>query len=295
MVASAFESLRIPAPGATLDVRAYPGSGEPIVLLHGGPGMGNYFDSLSRMLSPPHRVVSYDQRGCGKSSCDGSFDIDKQVADLDALRSHLGAGRIHLFGHSWGGMLAQLYARAHPEAVASLVLCCSMANTGRKTAMESKGIAERVIGRPKRSQVAWAAAGMLMQCPGRLGDLGFGHVLRQLLPNYVVHPERAPKDFDVHRVSKRAWRGTNSALKALDDHHLTGLSLDVPVLIVQGAQDVIRETNALLVERFPAATNIWIEQAAHFPWAEQPDDFAQAVRGFYRKVFGASSPGAVPR
>jgi len=71
-----FESLRVTTPGATLAVRHYPGSGEPIVLLHGGPGMGNYFGAFPELLSPPYRAVSYDQRGCGASSCDGSFDVD---------------------------------------------------------------------------------------------------------------------------------------------------------------------------------------------------------------------------
>src|SRR4029453_56613 len=42
-----FESLRIKTDGATLAVRHYAGTGDPIVLLHGGPGMGDYFDGLS--------------------------------------------------------------------------------------------------------------------------------------------------------------------------------------------------------------------------------------------------------
>jgi proline iminopeptidase len=247
--------------------------------------MGNYFGAFPELLSPPHSVVSYDQRGCGASSCDGSFDVDDQVADLDAIRKFLGADRIHLFGHSWGGLLAQLYAKAHPQHVGSVVLCCSMANTGRKVAMvESKGIAERVMARPRRSPVAWLAAGFLMQFPGRIGDLGFGYIMKQLLPNYFVRRDAAPKEFDVHRASKRAWRGTNRSIKALDDDYLARVSFDAPVLIVQGEHDVIRETNPLLTERFPAATNVRIENAAHFPWLEQPDVFGKTVLRFYSKV-----------
>jgi len=280
-----FEALRVTTTGATLAVRHFPGNSEPIVLLHGGPGMGDYFETLPELFSPPYRAATYDQRGCGLSSCDGSFRIDDQVADLDSLRTHLGARTLHLFGHSWGGLLAQLYAKAHPERVASLVLCCSMANTGRKVAaMESKGIADRVIGSPKDSPVAWAAAGLLMQFPGKLGDVGYGYVMRQLMPHYVVRRETAPKAFDVNRTSKRAWRETNKSIKALDDEYLSQMSLDAPVLIVQGDQDVIRETNAVLARRFPAATNVLIEHASHFPWLEQPDVFADTVLGFYRKV-----------
>jgi proline iminopeptidase len=288
-----FESLRIPTDGATLAVRCYPGGGDPIVLLHGGPGMGDYFDAFPEVLSlsPPYRVVSYNQRGCGPSSCDGSFEVEKQVADLDAIRTHLNAERLHLFGHSWGGLLGQLYAKAHPQHVASLVLCCSMGNTGsRVAAMESKCIAERVLGEPKRSQLAWAFAGTLMQLPGKLGDLGFGLVMKQLLPHYVVRPELSPKGFNIHYGSKRAWRGTNRSVKMLPDDHLGTMSLDAPVLIVQGEQDVIRETNAVLAARFPAAANVRIANAAHFPWLEQPAVFTKTLLDFYST---AASPAPV--
>jgi hypothetical protein len=47
--------------------------------------MGDYFGSFPEVLSRPYSVVSYNQRGCGPSSCDGSFDVAKQVADLDAI------------------------------------------------------------------------------------------------------------------------------------------------------------------------------------------------------------------
>jgi len=226
------ESVRIKTDGATLAVRHFPGSGDPIVLLHGGPGMGDYFGSLPEVLSPPYSVVSYNQRGCGPSSCDGSFDVDKQVDDLDAIRRHFAADRIHLFGHSWGGLLGQLYAKTHPERVASLVLCCSMANTGRKVAaMESKA----------------------------------------------------------HHGSKVAWRATSRSIKALQDDYLDRLSITAPVLIVQGEHDVIRETNALLAARFPAATNVRIENSGHFPWVEEPAVFSRTVLDFYSRIASAAS------
>jgi proline iminopeptidase len=281
-----FESLHIKSHGATLATRHYPGAGEPIILLHGGPGMGNYFaDELPGMLSPPYQVVTYDQRGCGRSACDGTFEVRDQIADLDALRQHLFAKKIHVFGHSWGGLLAQLYAKAHPEHVASMVLCCSMANTGRDVAaMESKGINERVMAKPKRSQLAWVAGGLMMQLPGKPGDLGFGIAMRQMLQNYVVRRETAPKNYDVWRASQRAWRGTNKSVKALGENYLGQMTLDAPVMIIQGDQDVIRETNAVLAARYPAAANVWIRDASHFPWLEEPAVFSKTLLEFYRSI-----------
>ncbi len=108
-------------------------------------------------------------------------------------------------------------------------------------------------------------------------------VMKQLLPSYFVRPECAPKAFDVWRASKRAWRGTNRSVKALSEDHLATISLDAPVLIVQGEQDAIRETNAVLVKRFPAATNVRVANAGHFPWLERPDVFAKTLLDFYSR------------
>ncbi len=287
----AFKSLRIKTPGAALSVRQYAGTGEPIVFLHGGPGMGDYFGSLPELFSPPYRVLSYDQRGCGESSRAGSYHLSEHVQDLDFLRRHLGVEKMHLFGHSWGGLLAQLYAKAHPEHVGSLVLCCSAANTGRKYSMEGRAIEERVISRLKRSLSLGAlGAAILMLFPGNLGELCYQGIMKQLYRYYFVRPDKAPKMRDANRISKTRWPETDKTVSATDESYLTQLPLDAPVLIVQGRPDVIRETNAVLVERFPKAQNVWIEEASHFPWIEEPDAFREAVLTFYRNhVTSASS------
>ena len=51
-----------------------------------------------------------------------SYRFDRYVADLEAVRERVGAEQVHLFGHSWGGVLAMRYATAHPERVRSIAL-----------------------------------------------------------------------------------------------------------------------------------------------------------------------------
>jgi hypothetical protein len=67
------------------------------------------------------------------------------------------------------------------------------------TNLESACIAQRVMNGPKRSPIGWIVGGTLMQLPGRPGDLGFGFVMRQLIPNYVVRRE-LPPPYDVRRA-----------------------------------------------------------------------------------------------
>ena len=92
--------------------------------------MPNYLEEIAKLV-PGRRVVTYDQRCTGGSTAtDGDYSTEAHVADLEQLREHLGAEHLHLFGHSWGGMLAQLYATAHVSSVASLFLCSPTPGVG---------------------------------------------------------------------------------------------------------------------------------------------------------------------
>ena len=99
--------------------------GKPVVFLHGGPGGGT--DARMRQFFDPdrYRIVLFDQRGCGKSRPHASL-VDNTtwhlVADIEALRTHLGIDRWQVFGGSWGSTLALAYAETHPDRVTELVL-----------------------------------------------------------------------------------------------------------------------------------------------------------------------------
>ena len=99
--------------------------GRPVLFLHGGPGAG--ISTTHRRLFNPDRFhcVLFDQRGCGRSTPHGETaqnTTQDLIADIEALRIHLGIEKWLLFGGSWGSTLALAYAIAHPERVTGLVL-----------------------------------------------------------------------------------------------------------------------------------------------------------------------------
>jgi proline iminopeptidase len=103
--------------------------GKPVVFVHGGPGSGT--SPLQRRFFDPaaYRIVLFDQRGCGRSIPHvATRDPDEHnttwhlVADMEALREHLGIERWQLFGGSWGVTLALAYAQTHPERVTEIIL-----------------------------------------------------------------------------------------------------------------------------------------------------------------------------
>ncbi|WP_129780938.1 prolyl aminopeptidase [Peristeroidobacter soli] len=107
--------------------------GEPVMVLHGGPG-GTSAPYLARFFDPArYRVVLFDQRGCGKSEPSVAVagprlaltrnTTDDLVNDIEVLRDALGIkGKMHLFGGSWGSTLALVYAIRHPENVQTLIV-----------------------------------------------------------------------------------------------------------------------------------------------------------------------------
>lgn len=99
--------------------------GKPVLMVHGGPGGGSN-PTMRRYHDPNrYRIVLFDQRGCGRSTPHASLEDNttwRLVADMEALRFHLGIERWQLCGGSWGSTLALAYAQAHPERVSELIL-----------------------------------------------------------------------------------------------------------------------------------------------------------------------------
>ncbi len=100
------------------------GEGIPLLVLHGGPGYpSDYLEALSE-LGPERRVVFYDQLGCGRSERPDDtslWTVERAVLELAAVREALHLSRVHLYGHSWGSMLAIDYALTWPEGLESLI------------------------------------------------------------------------------------------------------------------------------------------------------------------------------
>ena len=99
--------------------------GLPVVFLHGGPGAG--VSPYHRRFFDPkrYRIVLFDQRGAGKSTPHAELRDNTTwhlVADIEAIREHLGIERWVVFGGSWGSTLALAYAQKHPQRAIGLVL-----------------------------------------------------------------------------------------------------------------------------------------------------------------------------
>ncbi|NES23082.1 MAG: prolyl aminopeptidase, partial [Symploca sp. SIO3E6] len=99
--------------------------GQPVVVLHGGPGGGSQPSYRRYFNSEAWRIVMLDQRGCGKSTPHAELEQNTTwdlVSDIEKLRSHLGIEQWFVFGGSWGSTLSLAYSQTHPECCRGLIL-----------------------------------------------------------------------------------------------------------------------------------------------------------------------------
>jgi 3-oxoadipate enol-lactonase len=99
------------------------GPGAPLVLSHGFLMDADMFEAQRRALSGRHRVVTWDQRGHGRTEWDGKpFTYWDSADDLAGLLDHLGIARAVVGGMSQGGFVSLRFALRYPERTAGLVL-----------------------------------------------------------------------------------------------------------------------------------------------------------------------------
>jgi proline iminopeptidase len=112
--------------------------GKPALHLHGGPGGGIMTGYRRRFDPEKYLIVGFEQRGCGRSRPLATHEniatntTQALIADIEALREHLGIKQWLVTGLSWGTTLSLAYAQAHPDRVSEIVLLAVTNTTPRE-------------------------------------------------------------------------------------------------------------------------------------------------------------------
>src|SRR5713226_8749446 len=109
------------------------GRGEPLMIVHGGPGASHdYFLPYLLPLARHNKVVFIDERGSGRSQKleeRSGYTVENMVEDVELVRTALNLGKINLLGHSYGGALAQAYALKYQRNLSHLILGSTWSST----------------------------------------------------------------------------------------------------------------------------------------------------------------------
>ncbi|HEX6036376.1 MAG TPA: alpha/beta hydrolase, partial [Anaerolineales bacterium] len=281
------------------------GEGRNILVIHGGPGQP-FTQPMSGLepLTSEFRFHYYDQRGCGEStrpidrfesqntyenmkSLDHSLGLGAQIADIERIRQILGDDKLILMGHSWGGFLASLYAAEFPEHVEALILV-SPANTlvMPQPDAESDLFAAVRAKLPADQQAEFDAFmkeyfdfnGLFQKSDADLVAMNeqFGKYYIQIMDEDM----KAESPAQGNPGGWMVWAGYIS-MGQRHDYRAALREVTAPVLVVHGADDLQSEAaTRLYMDAFPNAEFAVIENAGHFTFEEQPEQFATIIKSF---------------
>jgi proline iminopeptidase len=285
------------------------GKGRNVLVVHGGPGEP-FSQPISGLepLAGKYRFHYYDQRGCGESTrpierfespntyenmqtLDRTLGLGAQIADIERIRQILGDEKLILIGHSWGGFLASLYAAEFPERVEALVLV-SPANV-------------LVMPQPDADSDLFAAvraelpANEQAEFDAFMEEyFDFGSLFEKSEEDLIAM-NRKFGEYYIKIIAPDATMNIDSGLPEQGrpggwmvwaqyvsmgqrhDYSQALRTVNVPVLVIHGADDLQSESaSRLYAEAFPNAEFAVIQNASHFSFEEQPEQFAQLVEEF---------------
>jgi len=260
----------------------------PLLLLHGGPGTGHDYLEPLAALATQRPVIFYDQLGCGRSDRPDDPSLwtpARFVKEIDALRAALGLDRILLYGHSWGGWLAQDYMRQSPGAasVDALVLASTSASAAQFTA----GAARLLAALPDGMD----ATRHRLEAAGQTDTPAYQAIVQAFYDRHLVHldplPAYAQRAF-ANLASSRTYPAMNGpneftvtgTLRGWDAEAALG-RIKVPTLVLSGELDEFTpDCHETLHRGIAGSRLVVLSQARHLAMVERPAAYVAVLRDF---------------
>ncbi len=278
----------IAVPGGTVWFkRVGGGAGLPLLVVHGGPGLPHtYLRSLER-LADEREVIFWDQLGCGNSERPSNRELwtmRRSVAEMDAVVAGLGLNRFHIFGNSWGGMMAQQYALDVTSQAVSLTISNSIASIPQ--------FSEMVARLKTELDPATQSAIERHEAAGTTYTAEYQDAIRTWNETYLCRVRPWPPEL----LEAFGNMGTDifETMFGPSDFHIVGTIRDwdvfdrlaeitLPTLILAGRYDeCVPEHMWDMHQRIAGSRYELFESSAHMPFVEEPEKFDRVMRDFLR-------------
>ena len=257
----------------------------PLILVHGGPGFPSFYLEPMRVLSKHVPVVFWDQAGCGRSRERGErkdFSIEGFVTELEDLRKALGVSKMHLFGHSFGGLVIGEYALRFKENVASTIFVSASLDIPRW-----KSDATRLRATlPLMSRMVLTEGDRTGNYTSPQYFAAYSEYVNRFIYRFQEKPEcilRSEESADA-KTYVTLW-GPNEIVVSgvVKDYTFVPLlsQLQAPALFMCGRFDeATPEAHEYFASQVPGARCVIFEESAHHPHINEAEAFCAAVCDF---------------
>lgn len=247
------------------------GEGPPLLFLSGLGGDVRAFGATIRHFSGRFRAITLDARDAGRSGrMVGEYTLEDVAEDVAGWLKEHSISRVHVVGHSMGGLVAQVLAAGWPGLVSSLVLASSHAGGDPwRRAVVASWISMREhasAGEFTLWTLPWLAGrGFFSDPMGSEGMVRFA-------------------EGDPYRQSPDAFARQARAILAFDGVDPSRLAM--PVLVLSGEQDLVNPPSVAreLAEKLPNAELVLIPGVGHLPHIENGRAFRAAIDAFLGRV-----------
>lgn len=249
--------------------------GLPLVFLHGIGGDAEQWRPQLDSFSGQYRAIAWDMPGYGDSAPLEEMAFPALADAVVTLLDRLSIKRAHLVGHALGGMIAQTFAKMHPERLRSLTLVATSAAFG--------------------SQAGGAADDVWRQrfIEQRLAPLDRGASLAELAPKIVkglIGDQPDPKGLEQAILSMAALpeNGYRAAVNCLTsfDQEADLAEIKTPTLLIAGEKDPVTppDVMARMADAIPGSTLEILKGTGHLANLEQPTAFNKALNNFLQSL-----------
>lgn len=283
----------IEVPGGRVWYESRGQGGVPLLCLHGGPGFTHHYIDGLAALADRREVIFYDQLGCGRSDRPDDpslWNVDRFVEEVvcvvDAL--DLSCQGFHLFGSSWGAMLAVQYVLDRHPRVAGLILSGGPMDISRYM----RELQRLIAALPKEVQVSLQRheAHGFFDCPEYLGATAV--FLKKHFCRKSPWPECIERSFAEMGVACfREMQGPSETTFTgnLRDFNVFPRLREIalPTLVTCGRYDnVVPEHNRAVADLIPNARLVVFEHSGHMPFEEEAAEYMVTVNDFLDRAEG---------
>jgi len=263
------------------------GKGEPILIIHGGPGLDHtYFLPQMEGLAKNHELIFYDQRASGKSASNldsSQISIDIFVEDIEAIRKQTKQENLNILGHSFGGILAMKYAIKYPDKVNKLILSNSSSASSIFMKNEAKRLQERITEEDKFAQeLIFKSTNFQAGKASAYEDL-FRTFFRKEFVNRDLADSLTltfPANF---AKNSRLLSYLSKDMGANYDFSTDLKNITAPTLVVYGDYEILAESaGKQIAETIPNAEFMLLENCGHFPFIENSTAYFTAINDFLK-------------